>query len=278
VSVSSIILTCALAFPNIDPVALKLGPLAIHWYGIGYVASILFAWWYCKRIIANSALWANGQPPMRAIDLDDFVTYAALGVVAGGRIGYVLFYDFASFLSNPLSIFAIWNGGMSYHGGMLGTIVATILFARARKILVWSLFDIIAAAVPFGLGFGRITNFINSELWGRTTNMPWGVVFPDGGDFPRHPSQLYEAVLEGLVLFLLLRFFTHTRIKLTTPRYVAGCFMFGYGLARIFVEFFREPDAQLGYLYGGWLTMGMVLTLPMVLIGIWGMTTAKPKL
>jgi phosphatidylglycerol---prolipoprotein diacylglyceryl transferase len=266
----------AITYPQIDPVALQLGPLAIHWYGIGYVVSILFAWWYSKRLVANKALWANGEPPIKPLDLDDFVTWAALGVVLGGRIGYILFYDFARFAANPLSIFAVWNGGMSYHGGMLGTILAMVLFARKRGIPTWTLLDTVAAGVPFGLGVGRLTNFINGELWGRTTDVPWAMVFPNGGDLPRHPSQLYEALLEGLILFCALRFFTHRMLKLKTPKFVGGAFVAGYGLSRIIVEFFREPDAQLGYLAGNWLTMGMVLSTPMVLAGTWAMVTAKP--
>ncbi len=267
----------AFTFPAIDPVALQLGPLSIHWYGIGYVVSILFAWWYCKRLAANTALWQDGKPAMSQLDLDDFVVWAALGVVLGGRIGYILFYDLAKYVADPISVFAINQGGMSYHGGMLGVILAMVLFARKRGIHVWSLLDTVASAVPFGLGLGRITNFINSELWGRTTDVPWAFVFPNGGPLPRHPSQLYEAILEGLILFFVLRFLTHSRFKLKTPKFIGGAFICGYGLARIFVEFFREPDAQIGYLAGNWLTMGMVLSTPMVLAGMWAMATAKPR-
>lgn len=265
----------ALTFPNFDPVALQLGPLAIHWYGIGYVVSILFAWWYCKRLAANTALWHDSKSPMSAIDLDDFVTWAALGVILGGRLGYIFFYDFAKFAADPVSIFSLWNGGMSYHGGFLGVTLAMALFARKRGILVWSMFDTIAAAVPFGLGVGRLTNFINSELWGRTTDVPWAFLLPDGTI--RHPSQLYEALLEGLILFLILRYLTHSHFRLKTPKFVCGAFVFGYGIARIVVEFFRVPDAQIGYLSGGWLTMGMILSFPMLLAGIWAMASAKPR-
>jgi phosphatidylglycerol:prolipoprotein diacylglycerol transferase len=267
----------ALPFPNIDPVIVTIGPLAIHWYGVGYIVGILFAWWYAKRLITNPKLWADGVLPMKPEDLDDFIVWAAIGVVLGGRTGYVLFYDLPRYLANPLDIFAVWQGGMSFHGGMLGTILAMVLFSHSRKIRTWSLLDVVAAGVPVGLGLVRLANFINSELWGRVSTMPWAVEFPNGGPFARHPSQLYEALLEGLVLFLVLRFFTHSRLKLKTPRFVAGVFVCGYGLSRIFVEFFREPDAQLGYLLGtGWLTMGMILSLPMVLFGIWCMATARP--
>ncbi|OQM76961.1 prolipoprotein diacylglyceryl transferase [Pseudaminobacter manganicus] len=266
----------ALPFPNIDPVIVHLGPLAIHWYGVGYIVGILFAWWYARRLVTNPKLWAGGALPMKPEDLDDFIVWAAIGVVVGGRTGYVLFYDLPRYLANPLDIFAVWQGGMSFHGGLTGTILAMVLFARSRGIRAWSLLDVVAAGVPVGLGLVRLANFINSELWGRPTDMPWAVIFPNGGPFPRHPSQIYEALLEGLMLFLVLRFLTHSRLKLKTPRFVGGAFVCGYGLSRIFVEFFREPDAQLGYLAGGWLTMGMVLSAPMVLIGVWAMAAAKP--
>jgi phosphatidylglycerol:prolipoprotein diacylglycerol transferase len=266
----------ALPFPNIDPVIVHLGPLAIHWYGVGYIVGILFAWWYAKRLVTNPKLWANGALPMKPEDLDDFIVWAAIGVVVGGRAGYVLFYDLPRYLAHPLDIFAVWQGGMSFHGGLTGTILAMVLFARSRGIRAWSLLDVVAAGVPVGLGLVRIANFINSELWGRPSDVPWAVVFPNGGPLPRHPSQIYEALLEGLVLFLVLRFLTHSRLKLKTPRFVGGAFVCGYGLSRIFAEFFREPDSQLGYLFGGWLTMGMVLSAPMVVAGIWAMATAKP--
>lgn len=266
----------ALPFPDIDPVLVHLGPLAIHWYGLGYIVGILFAWWYAKRLVADPRLWPDGAAPMKPQDLDDFVVWAAVGVVAGGRTGYVLFYDLPRYLAHPLDVFAIWEGGMSFHGGLAGTILAMVLFARSRGIRAWSLLDVVAAGVPVGLGLVRLANFINSELWGRVSEAPWAVIFPNGGPLPRHPSQIYEALLEGLVLFIVLRVLTHSRLKLKTPRFVGGAFVCGYGLSRIFVEFFREPDAQLGYLFGGWLTMGMVLSAPMVLFGIWAMATARP--
>lgn len=265
----------ALPFPNINPVIVEVGPIAIRWYGVGYIVGILFAWWYAKRMINNPRLWADGKLPMKPVDIDDFVVWAAVGVVLGGRIGYVLFYSFPQFAANPLSLLAVWNGGMSFHGGMLGTLLAMVLFSLKRGINPWSLIDIVSATAPVGLGLVRLTNFINSELWGRPTDVPWGMVFPDGGPLPRHPSQLYEAALEGLVLFLVLRILTHHLLMLKRPRFVGGAFIFGYGVVRIFVEFFREPDVQLGYLLGGWLTMGMLLSLPMVLIGLWAMSTAR---
>ncbi|WP_246727754.1 prolipoprotein diacylglyceryl transferase [Chelativorans sp. Marseille-P2723] len=268
----------ALPFPNIDPIIFEIGPFAIHWYGLGYVVGILFAWWYAKRLVSRPGLWANETPPMRPEDLDDFVIWAAAGVVLGGRLGYVLFYDLSRYIENPLDIIAIWQGGMSFHGGMLGTILAMLLFARSRGINAWSLLDTVAAGTPVGLGLVRLSNFINAELWGRPTDVAWGVVFPGGGPLPRHPSQLYEAALEGLVLFLVLRFLTHRRFRLKTPRFVGGAFICGYGISRIFVEFFREPDAHIGYLAGGWLTMGMILSTPMVTAGIWAMATARKSI
>ncbi|MDP3895548.1 MAG: prolipoprotein diacylglyceryl transferase [Mesorhizobium sp.] len=266
----------ALPFPEIDPVIVQIGPLAIHWYGLGYVVGILFGWWYSKRLVSTPYLWANDTPPMKPEDLDDFLVWAAVGVVAGGRIGYILFYDLARYIENPLDILAVWQGGMSFHGGMLGTILAMVLFARNRGIPAWSLLDVVAAGVPVGLGLVRVANFINSELWGRPTDVAWGFVFPNGGPEPRHPSQLYEALLEGVVLFLVLMLLTWGPKKLKQPKFIGGAFICGYGLSRIAVEFFRVPDAQLGYLAGGWLTMGMVLSLPMVAAGIWAMATAKP--
>ena len=263
-------------FPNIDPVLVTIGPLAIHWYGIGYIVGILFGWWYAKRLVTSPKLWPAGVLPMKPEDIDDFVVWAAIGVVLGGRTGYVLFYDLPRYIANPLDIFAVWQGGMSFHGGLLGVILAMILFSRSRGIRVWTLFDVVAAGVPVGLGLVRLANFINSELWGRVTDVPWAIEFPNGGPFPRHPSQLYEALLEGLVLFCLLRFLTHSRLKLALPGFVSGAFIAGYGCARIFAEFFREPDRQLGYLLGtNWLTMGMILSTPMVLLGIWAMATAR---
>ncbi|PYE87351.1 prolipoprotein diacylglyceryl transferase [Phyllobacterium leguminum] len=264
-----------LPFPDISPVIFSLGPLQVHWYGVGYVVGILFAWWYGRRLLSTPRLWANDKPPMQPDMLDDFVLWAAIGVVIGGRIGYVLFYNFDYYLANPLLIPAVWDGGMSFHGGFLGTTLAMILFARSRGTGVWSMFDTIAAGVPVGLGLVRIANFINSELWGRVSDVPWAVYFPNGGPLPRHPSQLYEAALEGLVLFTVLWFLTWKGLKLKTPGYITGIFVTGYGLCRIFVEFFREPDPQLGYLFGGWLTMGMVLSLPMVLVGLWAVLRAK---
>ncbi len=265
----------ALPFPEIDPVIVAIGPIAVHWYGLGYVVGILFAWWYTRRLVSNQALWAHNQPAMTAQDLDDFLIWAAAGVILGGKIGYILFYDPLRYLIDPPDTFAGWQRGMSFHGGLIGTTLAMFLFARRRGINVWSMFDTIAASVPVGLGIVRVTNFINSELWGRVTDVPWAFVFPNGGPLPRHPSQLYEALLEGVVLFALLWLLTRLSLKLKTPGFIAGAFIAGYGLSRIFVEFFREPDGHIGYLAGGWLTMGMVLSVPMVAAGAYAMARAR---
>lgn len=266
----------AIPFPPVDPVMLQIGPLAIHWYGVAYVAGILAGWWYARRLIANKALW-GGNPPFTVEVLDDFLIWAVAGIIVGGRIGYVLFYDFAAFMAEPYRIFMLWTGGMSFHGGLAGTVIAMILYARRKGFSAFHLFDVIAACVGCGIFLGRIANFINQELWGKPTEAAWGVIFPDAGPQPRHPSQLYEAALEGLVLFALLRILTHRFGQLAEPGFVAGAFVAWYALARIFVEFFRLPDAQLGYLFGGWLTMGMVLSLPMLALGIWAMATARRR-
>ncbi|MEM1040694.1 MAG: prolipoprotein diacylglyceryl transferase [Pseudomonadota bacterium] len=268
----------ALTFPAIDPVLIQIGPLAVHWYGLAYVVGILLGWWFAKRVVATPRYWlargetgATNPSPIRPLELDDFLTWAVIGIIAGGRLGYVLFYNLPFYASNPLQIFAVWDGGMSFHGGALGAILAMVLFARAQGFSPYSLLDVIAAASCFGLFFGRLANFINSELWGRTTDVPWAFVFPNGGPLPRHPSQLYEAALEGLLLFIVLFVLISAFRKLRTPGFVGGAWVFGYGASRIIVEFFREPDAHIGYLAGGWLTMGMVLSLPMLAIGAWGM-------
>ena len=266
----------ALPFPDIDPVILHIGPLAIHWYGVGYIVGILFAWWYARRLITNARLWPGGESRLKPEDIDDLLVWAAIGVVLGGRVGYVLFYDLQRYIAQPADILAVWQGGMSFHGGLLGTTLAMIFFARRRGLPMWSLFDVIGAGAPVGFGLVRIANFINAELWGKLTAVPWAVEFPNGGPFPRHPTQLYEAALEGLLLFLVLRIATHRLLKLGAPGFVSGVFVAGYGLARIFVEFFREPDPQLGFLWGG-MTMGMLLSVPLTLTGFAFMAAALKR-
>ena len=269
----------ALPFPMIDPVLIELGPLAIRWYALAYIAGILLAWRYMIFVVNNDALWSKTPHPTAA-HIDDFVIWATIGIVLGGRLGYVLFYNFSYYLANPGEIFAVWQGGMAFHGGLLGMIVALTLYARRHHLSFWTMFDLAAIAAPIGLFFGRIANFINSELWGRTTDVPWAVVFPNGGPEPRHPSQLYEAALEGLLLFFILRLLSHRFKLLQKPGVLAGSFAIGYGLARTFVEFYRVPDAHIGYL-SGFFTMGMLLSLPMVLIGaavvFWSLRTAAQE-
>lgn len=267
--------TLVLPFPAIDPVALEVGPLVVRWYALAYIVGLLFAWWYIRRLVANEALWP-GPPPLEPVKVDDLLVWAALGVILGGRIGYVLFYNPAYFAANPLEILQVWQGGMAFHGGFLGVLLAVFLFARRQGVSALTLFDVAAAATPIGLFFGRIANFINGELYGRVTDVPWAVIFPYGGPEPRHPSQIYEALLEGLVLFVVLRWLTHGRGMLARPGFVAGAFAVGYGVARIIAELFRMPDAHIGYL-AGWLTMGMLLSLPMILAGLWLMWRSSRK-
>jgi phosphatidylglycerol:prolipoprotein diacylglycerol transferase len=254
-----------LPFPAINPVLIHLGPLAIRWYALAYIVGIIAGWYYARVIIASERLW-GGRAPLTVVAFDDFIVWITLGIILGGRTGYVLFYNLPHFLENPLQIFELWNGGMSFHGGVLGCCVAIILFALLRRIPVLSLADLTAAVAPIGLFLGRLANFINGELWGRPTDVPWAMIFPNGGPVARHPSQLYEAALEGVVLFILLGLMVRAG-WLKRPGVIAGSFALGYGIARIICEFFREPDVQVGFLWGG-LTMGMLLCIPLMLGGI----------
>jgi phosphatidylglycerol:prolipoprotein diacylglycerol transferase len=254
----------ALAFPRIDPVAFSLGPLAIRWYALAYIAGLLGGWALARALARRDDLWGAERRPTPE-SLDDLLMYAALGVVFGGRLGYVLFYNPAFFLANPGEIVQVWNGGMSFHGGLAGAMLGVWLFARKYALPVLSVADLACAVAPVGLLLGRIANFIKPELWGRPTDVAWGVVFPGAGDLPRHPSQLYEAALEGLLLFVVLQIAIRAG-AFKRPGLVAGLFAAGYALARIVSEFYREPDPQLGFLFGG-ATMGMLLSLPLLLIG-----------
>ncbi len=255
-------------FPEIDPIAFSLGPIVVRWYSLAYLVGVLLAALYGLSLIKNKRLWINNTPALKREEWLDFGFWAVLGIIIGGRLGYVLFYNPLYYLSNPFEILQTWNGGMSFHGGMIGVALAMILFARAKKTNILSSLDLLAVGAPLGLFLGRIANFINGELFGRETGLPWGVIFPMGGDVARHPSQLYEAALEGIVLFLLIRYFTHIVYALRKPGFIAGIFGLGYGISRILVETVRLPDMDKDYLYGGWLTYGMVLTLPMVVGGI----------
>ncbi|HEY9213011.1 MAG TPA: prolipoprotein diacylglyceryl transferase [Ancylobacter sp.] len=264
----------ALPFPAIDPILIELGPFAIRWYALAYVAGLLLGWWLAKRLCSHPALW-GGKAPIAPEQFDDAVVWIAFGVILGGRIGYVLFYNLPYYAAHPLEALTVWHGGMSFHGGFLGSILAMALFCWRRKLPLVSMLDIAAAVVPIGLFFGRLANFINGELWGRVTDVPWAFVFPNGGPEPRHPSQLYEAGLEGLVIFVVLLLAVRAG-ALARPGLIAGIFVLLYGCARIFVEMFREPDAQLGYLYGG-ITMGMLLSVPMLLVGLYFIVRAARR-
>lgn len=251
--------TLAIAFPMIDPVALQLGPFALRWYALAYMAGILFSWRYA-RFLAN-----RSPQPVAMQRFDDFLIWATFGIILGGRLGYVLFYKPAFYLAHPLEIPQMWHGGMSFHGGMLGVFIAIILFTYKHRISLAAFCDILAVTAPVGLFFGRVANFINGELWGRVTTAPWGMIFPHGGPLPRHPSQLYQAGLEGLCLFLLV-LILEWRGGRRRPGLLTGAFLLGYGAARMVGELFREPDEFLGFLAGG-LTMGQILSLPMAILG-----------
>jgi len=255
----------ALPFPNFDPVLVTIGPIAIRWYALAYIVGILLGWLYARALIRNERNW-GGPAPLTVIDFDDFILWVTLGIILGGRIGYVLFYNAGHFLNHLTEVAQLWKGGMSFHGGFVGCVLAVVLFARWRNISILSLGDLTCAVAPIGLLLGRLANFVNGELWGRPTDVPWAMVFPTGGPLPRHPSQLYEATLEGLVLLLVLLIAIRMG-ALKRPGLVTGLFAFGYAVARIVCELFREPDAQLGFLWGG-LTMGMVLSVPLMLTGL----------
>ncbi len=252
----------AIPFPAFDPVAVELGPLVIRWYALAYLAGLLLGWWLARRLVRRPG-WS-----LSPAFVDDFLFHATIGVVVGGRLGYVLFYNLPHYLERPLEIVAVWKGGMSFHGGLLGVMAAALWAARKWRVPPLEVFDLVAAVAPLGLFFGRVANFVNGELWGRPTDVPWAVIFPAAGDVPRHPSQLYEAALEGLVLFAVMQALAWRIDESRRRGLLAGVFLLGYGLARITVEFFREPDPQLGYLLGV-VTMGQILSLPLVAAGAW---------
>jgi phosphatidylglycerol:prolipoprotein diacylglycerol transferase len=260
------LLPLLIAFPVFDPVAIAIGPIVVRWYALAYIGGIVLGWIYARSLLKNEGLW-GGPAPISLAQLDDFILWVTIGIIVGGRTGYVLFYNLPFFIEHPLEIFELWKGGMSFHGGFMGCVVAVMWFARKNGIPILSLGDIVTAVGPIGLFLGRLANFINSELWGRPANpdLPWAMIFPNGGPLPRHPSQLYEAGLEGILLFTVLAVMIRLS-ALKRPGLVLGSFIMLYGLARIAGEHFREPDPQLGFLWGG-LTMGMLLSVPMVIAG-----------
>lgn len=255
--------TASLLFPNFDPVAIHLGPFAIRWYALAYITGILLGWRYALRLI--------DQPPrfMSRVALDDFIVWVTLGIILGGRLGYVLFYKPSTYFADPAEIVKLWHGGMSFHGGLLGVATAIFFFARRRGIPVLALGDVVSAVGPIGLFFGRLANFVNGELYGRPTDLPWGIIFPsDPLQLPRHPSQLYEATFEGLILFAIMSWFARRHDWRERPGRLTGLFLAGYAVARMSGELFREPDSFLGFIIGP-ITMGQLLSLPMLIAGVW---------
>jgi phosphatidylglycerol:prolipoprotein diacylglycerol transferase len=252
----------ALQFPAIDPAIVRIGPIAIRWYAVAYIVGLIGGWKYTR--------WLVSKPPfaMTGEQVDDFLVWATMGVVLGGRLGYVLFYNLQHYLSHPLDVLMVWQGGMSFHGGALGVILAIVIFSRRNRLKLLSVGDTICTVVPLGLLFGRIANFINGELFGRPApdDLPWAMIFPGGGPVPRHPSQLYEAGLEGLVLLIVMHLLWRRLGLRLRPGFLSGAFLAGYGAARIVSEFFRQPDVQLGFLWGG-ATMGQILSLPLLIVG-----------
>ncbi|MGD9805642.1 MAG: prolipoprotein diacylglyceryl transferase [Hyphomicrobiaceae bacterium] len=268
----------AIPYPAIDPVAISIGPVAIKWYGLAYVAGLLLGWLYIKRLLVTDRLWLGNKPPLPPDVADDLFAWIAIGVVVGGRLGHILLYEPGYYFSHPLEILKIWQGGMAFHGGLLGSIGAMWIFARMRGVNPLSVFDIAAAAVPFGLFFGRTANFINAEVIGRISDVPWAMAFPGAGPLPRHPVQLYEAALEGLVLFLILRWLTHSRGSLKVPGLTGAAFLAGYGAFRMVCELFKEDYS--GILGSQWLTSGMLYSVPMVIVGViamWVVPRPKPE-
>lgn len=257
---------------GLDPIIFQIGPFALRWYSLAYIGGILVAWWYILRMLKRPGA------PMAPRHIDSFVTWITLGIILGGRLGYVLFYEPEKYLANPIDALKLWEGGMSFHGGLIGVIVAIWGFVRTHKLSFLRFADYVSVTIPFGLCFGRIANFINGELWGRPTNVPWAIVFPHGGPYPRHPSQLYEAFLEGPVLFAILWWLFWKTDARYQPGKLAGAFALGYGSFRFIVEFFREPDAQLTeFAMRTGLHMGQWLSVPLILLGLYLLFTARSR-
>ena len=264
----------AIPYPDIDPVAFSLGPLSVKWYGIADMAGLLLGWWYVKRLVRDNSLWRKGTSPFTENMMDDVLLVTTLGVVIGGRLGHVLFYEPTYYLSNPSQILKIWQGGMAFHGGALGVTIALWLFSIWKRVSVLSLTDVVTAAVPIGLFFGRIANFINSEVVGTVSNVPWAIAFPGYGEQPRHPAMLYEALLEGAVLFAILAWLIYQRGSLKMPGFTVGAFLAGYGVFRMFVELFKIEEYGMP-IAGVPLTRGMLYSIPMVVLGTYLMWRAK---
>jgi len=263
-------MSTGIPFPDIDPIIFQIGPFALRWYALAYIAGLMLGW----RFLIVRVRSLGDHAAMNEVQVDDFLVWATLGVVLGGRLGYVFFYRPDYYLGNPLEILAVWQGGMSFHGGLLGVTVAMVAFSRRHGLKLLGVTDLISAAAPIGLFFGRIANFINAELWGRTSDVAWAFIFPTGGPEPRHPSQIYEALLEGALLFVVLWWLNRRVDCAARPGLLTGVFVGGYGAARFFVEFFREPDAHLGFLFAG-ATMGQLLSLPLILLGVYLVIRAR---
>ncbi len=280
-------------FPNFDPVLISIGPLPIRWYALAYVAGLGLGWWYAARLVKSATAWATNRPPLTPTQLDDLIMWVALGVIGGGRLGFALFYKpelYAQLFSGPdhFALFRLWDGGMSFHGGFIGVCLAIFFHSRSIKAPLLSVADVAATVAPLGLFFGRVANFINGELWGRPTDVPWAIRFCNerimdaygfcpAGDVPRHPSQLYEAGLEGLLLFSLLWLAVWRLRLLAKPGFVTGIFLTGYGLSRALLETVREPDAYMPEALRGTITMGMLLSIPMILVGVWLIWRARSR-
>jgi phosphatidylglycerol:prolipoprotein diacylglycerol transferase len=254
-----------LPFPTINPVLIAFGPLAIRWYALAYIAGLILGWMLIRRVLAMDSLWGATRRPTPA-SIDDLLVYCAVGVIVGGRLGNVLFYDPEFYFAHPVEIFKIWEGGMAFHGGLIGALIGIVLFSLRYRAPTLTVLDLACLAAPIGIFFGRLANFIKPELWGRQTDVPWAIIFPGSDGAPRHPSQIYEALLEGLAVFVILRLAARAG-ALQRPGLISGAFGVLYGLARIFCEFYRDPDPRLEDLGGG-LTMGMVLSAPLVIIGL----------
>lgn len=268
-----------LTYPNIDPIAIEFGPISVKWYGLAYMAGLLLGWHYIRRLVSTPRLWHAATPPINVDKADDLLLYVTLGVIVGGRLGQVLLYDPSYYFANPAEIVKVWKGGMSFHGALIASALLILLFARQYKVTARSIMDLCCAAVPIGTFFGRVANFINSEHWGRPTDAAIGMVFPNGGAVPRHPSQLYEAALEGLVMFIIIRIATHRLLALKRPGLVTGIWLTWYAIARSICEFFREPEPD-HILNIGPFTAGQVYCLPMLLLGvamIWYAREAEPR-